>query len=368
MSENKIMTVPKKTVGAESGQPDKNINGYSITDSYSFDKHELETMTMTELYNTCYQPGIPVIEGLLYKGIYLFVGAPKIGKSFLMAQIGYHVSTGIPLWDFKVNQGTVLYLALEDKYSRLQKRLSGMFGVESSEHYYLAVQAQSLNDGLMEQLDAFVTGHRDTVLIIIDTLQMIREQTGESINYGNDYNTVVSLKNFTDKHNLCMLVVHHTRKLQAKDSFEKISGTNGLLGAADGAFVMEKANRSGQTAILDITGRDQQDMKLKLSFCEASHSWELVRAETVAWEDPPDPLLESISDFVKSMDGIWRGTASELLPNLPGTELKANKLTQKLNTCVERLWNEYGIRYCPCERTGSRRELMLQAVEQSNDD
>ena len=183
MSENKIMTAPKKTVGAESGQPDKNINGYSITDPSFFDKQELETMTMTELYNTCYQPGIPVIEGLLYKGIYLFVGAPKIGKSFLMAQIGYHVSTGIPLWDFKVNQGTVLYLALEDKYSRLQKRLSGMFGVESSEHYYLAVQAQSLNNGLMEQLDAFVTGHRDTVLIIIDTLQMIREQTGESINY-----------------------------------------------------------------------------------------------------------------------------------------------------------------------------------------
>ena len=70
MSENKIMTAPKKTVGAESGQPDKNINGYSITDPSFFDKQELETMTMTELYNTCYQPGIPVIEGLLYKGIY----------------------------------------------------------------------------------------------------------------------------------------------------------------------------------------------------------------------------------------------------------------------------------------------------------
>ena len=38
MSENKIMTAPKKTVGAESGQPDKNINGYSITDPSFFDK------------------------------------------------------------------------------------------------------------------------------------------------------------------------------------------------------------------------------------------------------------------------------------------------------------------------------------------
>ena len=32
-----------------------------------------------------------------------------------------------------------------------------------------------------------------------------------------------------------MLIVHHTRKLQSEDCFDMISGTNGLLGAADGA-------------------------------------------------------------------------------------------------------------------------------------
>lgn len=362
------MTALIKTVGAESGQSDKNINEYSIADPFFFDKQELETMTMTELYNTCYQPEIPVIEEILYKGTYLFVGAPKIGKSFLMAQIGYHVSTGIPLWGFKVNKGTVLYLALEDKYSRLQKRLSGMFGMDSSEHYYMAVQAQSLGSGLIGQLEEFVARHKDTMLIIIDTLQMVREQTGDNINYGNDYNTIVSLKNFTDKHDLSMLIVHHTRKLQAKDSFEKISGTNGLLGAADGAFVMEKANRSGQTAILEITGRDQQDMKLKLSFDSDTHRWELIKSETVTWKDAPDPLLDQLLSFLKSVEGQWKGTASELLSNLPEIEMKANKLTQKLNTSVERLWNEYGISYRPCERTGSRRELMLQLVEPECDD
>ena len=34
------------------------------------------------------------IENLLYTGAYIFVGAPKIGKSFLVAQIAHHVSTG----------------------------------------------------------------------------------------------------------------------------------------------------------------------------------------------------------------------------------------------------------------------------------
>ena len=38
----------------------------------------------------------------------------------------------------------------------------------------------------------------------------------------------------------CILIVHHTRKQPAGDSFEKISGTTGLSGCADGALIMQK--------------------------------------------------------------------------------------------------------------------------------
>jgi len=53
---------------------------------------------MSELYDNIYQSRPPIIDGLLHAGTYLFVGAPKIGKSFLMAQLAYHVSAGLPLW------------------------------------------------------------------------------------------------------------------------------------------------------------------------------------------------------------------------------------------------------------------------------
>ncbi len=76
----------------------------------------MKTVTMQELYQDIYSKKPPVIEGLLYQGTYLFVGSPKIGKSFFMAQLAYHVSTGTPLWDYPVKKGTVLYLALEDDY------------------------------------------------------------------------------------------------------------------------------------------------------------------------------------------------------------------------------------------------------------
>jgi hypothetical protein len=83
-----------------------------------------------------------------------------------MAQLAYHISTGTPLWNYPVRKGTVLYLALEDDYSRLQKRLYQMFGTESTENLYFSVSASQLDSGLDEQLQNFVREHPDTELII----------------------------------------------------------------------------------------------------------------------------------------------------------------------------------------------------------
>lgn len=63
-----------------------------------------------------------MVEGLLYADAYIFAGASKNGKSFLVAQIAYHVSTGQDLWGYKIHQGTVLCLALEDDESREWER------------------------------------------------------------------------------------------------------------------------------------------------------------------------------------------------------------------------------------------------------
>ena len=155
-----------------------------------------------------------------------------------------------------MRQGSVLYLALEDDYARLQKRLSRMFDVEGTDSLYLATDARSMADGLEAQMEQFITRHPDTVLIIIDTLQRIRELSGEQYSYAKDYEVIKSLKAFADKHGICFLIVHHTRKMEAEDSFDMISGTNGLLGAADGAFVLKKKKRTDRTAVLSIVGRE----------------------------------------------------------------------------------------------------------------
>ena len=122
----------------------------------------LPTKSMTNLYDEVYPPKTPIIENLLYSGTYLFVGAPKVGKSFFMAQIAYHISKGIDVWGYKVNKGTVLYLALEDDYARLQRRLYTMFGESENDNLYLATTSHQLNDGLDKQLEYFIETHKDT--------------------------------------------------------------------------------------------------------------------------------------------------------------------------------------------------------------
>lgn len=359
MNDEKEMTALSTSVGADDGQSLNAISNNSITnedaDFNSFeeiqrkmmrmlDPRYLHTVSMTELYDTVYRSRPPLIDGLLYPGTYLFVGAPKLGKSFLMAQLAYHISTGTPLWNYPVRKGTVLYLALEDDYSRLQKRLYQMFGTESTENLYFSVSASQLGSGLDEQLQNFVQEHPDTELIIIDTLQKVREIGGDSYSYANDYDIIARLKQFADNSGVCLMLVHHTRKQKSDDPYDMISGTNGLLGAADGAFLLQKEKRTANAATLDVSGRDQQDQRLYLNRNPEKLIWELERAEAELWKLPPEPLLELVAKQLSDDATDWQGTPTELV-SLLGVDMKPNALTMKLNINASRLLNEYGIRY-----------------------
>ena len=371
MSCENEMTAHSTPVGAGDEQSSTKYLDTSIADDLSdfnslelncFDENYLHTVSMTELYDTVYENRPPIVDSLLYNGLYLFVGSPKIGKSFLMAQLAYHISTGTPIWNYKVNKGTVLYLALEDDYSRLQKRLYQMFGTDSADNLYLSVSASQLNDGLDKQLESFIMKHADTKLIIIDTLQKVREVSSD-YSYSNDYEIISRLKRFADNNKICMILVHHTRKQKSDDSFDMISGTNGLLGAADGAFVLQKEKRTANAATLEISGRDQQDQKLYLNRNPDNLIWELERTETELWKEPPEPLLQVISQKFSESSPAWQGSPTELVSWL-GVDMKPNALSLKLNINAARLFNEYGIRYSN-RHTHSGRVITLHLEQQS---
>lgn len=251
---------------------------------------------------------------------------------------------GTPLWGFSVRQGTVLYLALEDDYGRLQERLYWMFGTSENENLYFSVAARQLGKGLDEQLTRFLREHPDTSLIIIDTLQKVREVGGDNYSYASDYQIITRLKTFADTYGICLMVVHHTRKQKADDAFDMISGTNGLMGAADGAFLLQKEKRTSDAATLEVSGRDQQDQRLYLKRNEEKLCWDLDRIETKLWEAPPEPLLEEVAKRITADCPEWSGSPTELCGFLC-VDMKANTLTKTLNVNAGRLLQEYGIQY-----------------------
>ena len=338
---------PFEPAGREPGeeeQSDEDIEKMYRKLQRATNPNYLRTVSMPELYQMTYQSRTPVIDSLLYPGVYLLAGAPKIGKSFLVAQIAFHVSTGEPLWNCQVHQGTVLYLALEDNFQRLQSRMFMMYGVKDPPRLHFATAAGKLDGNLEEQMKNFIRENKDTELIIIDTLQMIREVRTEAYSYASDYAIIEKLRAFAEQNQVCILLVHHTRKQPAGDSFEMISGTTGLLGCADGAFLMRKEKRTDLEVTLEAVGRDQQEQILYLEKDPVTQIWELKKTETEFYREPPEPLLEAVAGLVSPEQKQWTGSPSELTEKIE-TDLPANALTKYLNIRCGRLLEEYHVSY-----------------------
>ena len=219
-----------------------------------------------------------------------------------------------------------------------------MYGVEDSEKLYFATAANKVGQGLNDQLENFIKEHADTKLIIIDTMQKIREFSGEAYSYASDYAIIGQLKQFADKHGVCLLIVHHTRKQPAVDSFDMVSGTNGLSGSADGTLLMQKKKRTGLDATVDVVGRDQQDQILYLKKDPETQIWNLERMETEPHKEPPDPVLKAVARMVNASQPEWTGSPSELAAAVQ-VGMAANALTKYLNVKYGKLLDEYSIRY-----------------------
>ena len=353
MNKEKEMTAPNVSVGADTEQSSQNLTDNSLTD---FDPDfkgadddlyreiqrrmapdYLETVSMTTLYDTDFEGQEPLIDGLLYRGAYLLAGSPKVGKSFLMAQ-------------------------LEDNYARLQRRLFRMFGAEAAENLYFATHCKTASSGLEDQIRSFMKEHPNTGLIIIDTLKRVREVGGADFSYSSDYDIVARLKTVADSYKVTMVIVHHTRKLEADDKFDMIAGTNGLLGAADGGFVLSKEKRTSNAAVLDVTGRDQEDQRLHLNKNPETLVWELESVETELWQEPPDPFLESIAAFLSSAGERWEGTASELC-SLLNLDCKPNVLSLRLSIGSVRLLRDHDIHYKASRNHGGRKITLWKEME-----
>ena len=260
-------------------------------------------------------------------------------------QMAYCVSKGCPIWGHPVHQSPVLYLALEDNHRRLQSRMFRMFGVESTKDLYFSIESKKIRNGLEEQLRGFLLDHPGTKLIIIDTLRKVREGNEDSYSYARDYDDIGLLKKFADDHDICLIIVHHTRKLgDENDQFNMIAGTTGLIGAADASFLLHKRKRTDHDATLQLTGRDVQDQKFYLMRDLEHLTWDLDHVEVEDFKLPPDPVLIAVSQIVTAESPTWSGSPSDLA-ELLNVDISPISLTKHLNVNAGRLQKDFSIQY-----------------------
>lgn len=266
-------------------------------------------------------PTVFLITGILPEGTSIISAASKIGKSWMVLDMGLSIAAGKPFMGHEAVQCGVLYLALEDSLSRLQDRMNKILnGQNAPPGLFFATEAPTLDNGLLDALDAHLQQYPETKLIIIDTLQKIRGRAlPRESSYEQDYREMGTVKAYMDKKGVSVLFVHHNRKMKDEDDpFNMISGTNGIMGAADTIWAIIKGKRSDNEATLHITGRDVMQSDTVITFDKSTWKWKPVGAadliaaqrEKQAYDD--SPIVKTIKELLKR-HREWKGTAGELL-------------------------------------------------------
>lgn len=275
----------------------------------------LETMDADTLVSTPLKTTPFIVSELIPQGVHIIGGAAKIGKSWLMLWFGLQIAKGQPIWNFETKQGTVLYLALEDSFERLQRRLLDITD-EGSPSLKFAVECKSLANGFCDEIDRFMEANPNTKLVIVDTFQKIREDIGNTNLYANDYKELGVLKSLASKHGLAILLVHHLRKQGANDPVNTLTGSTGISGAVDSTFILQRDKRTENAATLFCTGRDIKTLEIPLVFSEVSHTW-LLRDANPELVKLIDPTVEMVDRyFTESGTDEFCGSATELAKKL----------------------------------------------------
>ena len=329
---------------------------------------KLKTITAMDLAAKELPPIQFIVEDLLPQGLHILAGAPKTGKSWLLLFLCLKVAKGEEFWNKKTKQGTVLYLCLEDSEVRLQTRLDELTQ-EPPEDLFFATMVNSLAEGLLEQIRRFLEEQKDTTLVIIDTLQKVRGGINDANLYANDYKDIGQLKAITDEYGIAMIVVQHLRKQFDSDPHSMVTGSTGLLGAADGSYVLKREDNSEGMAKFYMKGRDIEEQILSIRFSKETMSWDFISSNTPSQESlQKDSTIISLIDFLKTKHEFL-GTAGELAEQLKAfgnIKINPNVLSRKLKKFTNQLL-EQGISYTK-KRSGARREVLLVFVAHDDND
>jgi RecA-family ATPase len=287
------------------------------------EKLRLETMRAPE-FGKIEFPELPdIIPGFLTQGLTVFAGRPKAGKSWMMLNVGTTIASGGKAFGhLNVEQGDVLYLALEDYPGRLQNRLFSQLqaGELPPRLHLLGLKANKqfksmrrLDEGGLEDLDQWLTRYKECRLVIIDTYARVAPNKPKSKDpYQDEYDNASEFQNLALEHEIALILVHHTRKSDATSRIDTIRGSGGVTAAADTYWILNKGFNEDAWR-LHVEGRDTgNSSKHVFEFDQENFFWEL--KGDVSQHDL-SPQRQVIFEYLKANG-----------PSTPTEIAKANKL------------------------------------------
>lgn len=235
--------------------------------------------TAADILHRDYQPINWIIPDLLPEGLTILAGRPKSGKSWLALNMAIAVANGEECFCFyRTNRSGVFFISYEDNFRRLRYRMKmilGDYGISPKNlYFYDELHFPKLNAGGTEELLKQLDEHKDISLVIIDTLGAGMGQTRQA--YGNafleEYDFMNKLQKVALERKIGIIVIHHTRKAEAEDVFDTVSGTTGITASADTLMVLRKRN---EKCTLHLRGRDVNEGSYAIIFNEENGTWRI---------------------------------------------------------------------------------------------
>lgn len=208
------------------------------------------------------------IPGIVPDGVTILAGSKSRGKSFIADDFALAVAGGgLALGKIQCEQGDVLLLALEDGERRIKGRMRAILqGRPVPDRLDIATEWRAMDDGGLEDIEAWIRARPNPRLVIVDVLAKIKGRPDRDRGvYDNDYATIGPFHALARKYGIAIILVHHTNKGAADDPVLRISGTMGLSGAADTTIVLDRQARDPHGTI-DVRGRDVPERQLAVQF------------------------------------------------------------------------------------------------------
>lgn len=270
-----------------------------------------------------------LVKDICPAGLGILSAPPKYYKSFMALQLCVALSQGLSFLGRQTSKTGCVYFDLESSNRRPQNRLKSM-SVNKLDGVEFVTQEEmpkkdhkmiTLANGFDLMLEKYLDEHPYIGFVVIDVFKKIRtEQKKTQSLYEHDYADMEKLQSLAGKKNVSILILHHTTKMKdISDPFNNMSGSTGLLGAVDFAWIISKDTRNDKQATLAITGRDIESSELTIEFDNATFCWRYIgTAEEIQEQKEIDDfnnnaVTMTIRHLVEQQNGTWTGTTSDLI-------------------------------------------------------